>query len=138
MKNGCLAVVPGSQKGELLLHCRGEFGLTIPDEMVGSYSKPLPMQPTDVLFMTSKTMHTSLPNVSDEIRWSLDLRYNPIGQPTGRPWFPGFVARSRANPETELTDAGKWAEMWRQARSRLARDGDPSFNRWDGDALGCA
>ena len=138
VKNGCLAVVPRSQKGELLLHCPRETGLTIPDEIVGSYSIPLPMQPGDVLFMTSKTMHTSLPNVSDEIRWSLDLRYNPIGQPTGRPWFPGFVARSRANPETELTNAGKWAEVWREARSRLARDGDPSFNRWDGDALGCA
>ena len=38
--------------------------------------------------MHKHTIHGSLPNVSDEIRWSLDLRYNPTGQPTGRPEFP--------------------------------------------------
>ena len=138
VENGCLAVVPGSHTGELRLHCPWEKGLTIPDEIVGSDSLPLPMQPGDVLFMTNKTMHSSLPNVSDEIRWSFDLRYNPIGQPTGRPWFPGFVARSQMNPESELTNAGQWADLWREARSRLAREGDPSFNRWDADAIGCA
>ena len=138
-ENGCLAVVPGSHKGELQLHCPREKGLTIPDAIVErTDSLPVPMKPGDVLFLTSMTMHTSLPNVSDDIRWSFDLRYNPIGQPTGRPWFPGFVARSQANPDEALTDAGRWAELWREARSRLARDGDPDFNRWDGNALGCA
>lgn len=138
LENGCLAVIPGSHKGDLRLHCLWNGIATIPDEFVESTPIPLPMQPGDVLFMTSKTMHTSLPNDSDEIRWSFDLRYNPIGQPTGRPWFPGFVARSRANPGQELTDAGQWADLWRQARSRLAQSGDPLFNRWDADALGCA
>ena len=47
-------------------------------------------------------MHSSLPNLSENIRWSLDLRYNPIGQPTGRAWFPGFIARSKSKPESEM------------------------------------
>ena len=62
------------------------------------------------------TCHGSLPNRSDRIRWSLDLRYNPTGQHTGRPVFPGFVARSRRNPDSELDDPAVWAGLWRQAR----------------------
>lgn len=138
-KNGCLAVVPGSHQRDLVLHCPHPTGtVNIPDKIVGTEGVPLPMSPGDVLFMTSTTVHTSLPNVSHEIRWSFDLRYNPIGQKTGRPWFPGFVARSQQQPELELHDAEQWARLWREARSRLAQSGDPSFNRWDSNAVGCA
>ena len=51
--------------------------------------------------------HASLPNISEQYRWSLDLRYNETGQPTGRSHFPEFIARSKAHPENELTD---WRE----------------------------
>ncbi|MEM7112511.1 MAG: phytanoyl-CoA dioxygenase family protein [Chloroflexota bacterium] len=139
VENGCLAVVPGSHRQDLALHCPHPTGtVNIPEKMIGAAGVPLPMNPGDVLFMTSTTMHTSLLNVSDKIRWSFDLRYNPIGQKTGRPWFPGFIARSRSHPESELRDAGQWAALWRDARSHLARNGDPTFNRWDGNAEGCA
>ena len=138
-ENGCLAVIPGSHKQDLVLHCPHPTGtVNIPEKIVGSEGIPLPMSPGDVLFMTSKTMHTSLRNISDEIRWSFDLRYNPIGQKTGRPWFPGFVARSHKQPESELRDAREWGALWREARSHLAQVGDPTFNRWDGNAEGCA
>jgi phytanoyl-CoA hydroxylase len=83
-------------------------------------------------------MHCSLPNRSDEIRWSFDPRYNPIGQPTGRPAFPGFVARSRRDPESELRDAEAWADLWRRARARLAEQETPTFNRWRADSPVCA
>ncbi len=138
-ENGCLAVVPGSHKRDLVLHCPHPTGtVNIPENIIGSEGIPLPMSPGDVLFLTSKTMHTSLRNVSDEIRWSFDLRYNPIGHKTGRPWFPGFVARSRQEPNSELRDAEQWATLWREARSHLAYASDPTFNRWDGNAEGCA
>lgn len=65
----------------------------------------MPVQRGDVLFLTRWTVHSSLSNHSDEIHWSFDLRYHPIGQATGREAFPGFVARSRANPDSELHDA---------------------------------
>ena len=64
----------------------------------------MPLDRGSVLFLHKRTVHSSLPNVSEEVRWSFDLRYNPTGEPTGRHLFPGFVARSRANPETELRD----------------------------------
>ena len=73
--------------------------------------------------------------MSDQIRWSFDLRYNPIGQNTGRDVFPGFIARSRANPETELRDPVKWRQSWLDTRSRMAkinRNGmdQVEFGRW--------
>jgi len=141
--NGCLAVIPGSHRDELSLHCRSRDALTlnqvcIPDSLVSSRSVPLPMEPGDVLFMHRKTQHCGLPNRSDEVRWSFDLRYQPIGQPTGRRWFPGFVARSPSHPETELTDAARWAESWRVARRELAHSTDVAFNRWQQGDPRCA
>ena len=135
LDNGCLAVVPGSHRDELMLHCRSRHALTlnqvcIPEALVSARSVPVPMEPGDVLFMHRKTQHCGLPNHSDEVRWSFDLRYQPTGQPTGRRWFPGFVARSRLHPETELTDPGHWAESWRVARAKLADSADVDFNRW--------
>ena len=137
-ENGCLMVVPGSHRGGLAQHCFTPTSKGIPEPFVGDEQVPLPMRPGDVLFMTRLTKHASLPNVSDGVRWSFDLRYSPIGQPTGRPWFPGFVARSRAHDEWELSDHDAWADMWREARSALAHGELPRFNRWDPDDPVCA
>jgi ectoine hydroxylase-related dioxygenase (phytanoyl-CoA dioxygenase family) len=143
LENGCLAVIPRSHQGELQLHCRSRNPLTlnqvaIPNSLVSDDQVPLPMQPADVLFMHRRTQHSGLVNKSDDIRWSLDLRYQKIGEPTGRKWFPGFVARSRSRPETELHDATEWSRLWQHARSRLAAGDDVNFNRWTNTDPGCA
>ena len=92
-----------------------------------------------MLLLTQRTIHSSLDNVTDDqVRISLDLRYQPIGQPTGRPSFPGFVARSAARPEQTLNDPSKWAKLWLDAREALARDEDPKYNRWDANSPACA
>lgn len=137
-ENGGLLVAPGSHRHGLVTHChdrRSNYSRqAIPDELVGDRRVALEMAPGDVLFMTSLTMHASLPNLSNDVRWSVDLRYQPIGEPTGRPWFPGFVARSTSAPESVLPDAGAWAALWNRARERLAAAPPPSFQRWpDGD-----
>jgi hypothetical protein len=69
----------------------------------------------------------------------MDLRYQPIGQPTGRPAFAsaGFIARSAARLDTVLRDPAVWAARWLEARERLA-DKTPVFNRWRADAPHCA
>jgi len=141
VENGCLIVEPGSHKGGLAAHCRledykGLYG--IPDRFVGENRISVPMVPGDAMFFFSKLKHASLPNISDEIRWSFDLRYNPIGEPTGRPWFPGFVARSQANPASELRDPEIWAGLWREARATLAKGEIPTFNRWSRGDPRCA
>ena len=84
------------------------------------------------------TVHASFSNNSDEVRWSFDLRYNPTGQPTGRSHFPGFVARSRQHPETELRDAAAWESLWRNTRDHLATVAMGKFNRWDKENPVCA
>ena len=72
------------------------------------------------------------------MRISFDLRYNPTGQPTGRPLFPGFVARSRKDPSRELRDPEAWAQLWYDARKDLSDRDLPPFNRWrSGDPV-CA
>ena len=133
-ENGCLVVAPGSHRRGMSLHCEVPSGVhEIPDSFIGQDRRSLPMKAGDVLFMNKLTMHSSLPNVSDGIRWSFDLRYNPVGEATGRPWFPGFVARSRSKPDSELRDGEVWAENWRQARGRLADGETLRFQRWDSD-----
>ena len=116
-ENGCLVVAPGSHREGLALHCK-TLG-AMPEEVVGDDRLPLVMDSGDVLFMSKGTKHASLVNVSDGVRFSFDLRYNPVGQPTGRPWFPGFVARSRSNPESEVREFEEWDRLWREAQAAL-------------------
>lgn len=138
--NGCLQVVRGSHRSGLASHCPTERGVAIPERLVPlDRARPLPMEPGSVLLLTQHTLHSSLDNVTtDEIRVSCDLRYQPIGQPTGRPSFPGFVARSAAHPDRVLRDPAAWAESWIAARERLAEQADPTYNRWRADSPACA
>ncbi len=140
-EHGCLQVIPKSHRLGLLTHCpAGPGGLEIPERVASrDDALSLPTRRGDVIFLTKKTIHSSLSNVSNEIRWSLDLRYNPIGQETGRGAFPGFVARSRQHPEAELRSHEAWAELWFRARAHLAETNYSSpFNRWSADAEVCA
>lgn len=143
VENGCLCVVPGSHKGGLATHCPGRgdqrTGLHIPDEIRGTDYLPVPIKRGGALFLHRQTMHASLKNESDGVRWSFDLRYQPIGQPTGRPVFPAWVVRSRAHPETEVHDPEVWASLWRAARSNLTVNPPTGkFNRWSGEEQVCA
>lgn len=138
---GPLQVIPYSHRDGLRTHCPGlPGGLAIPAPLLEmDQALPIPLKRGDVLFLHRRTCHASLSNVGENIRWSFDLRYNPIGQATGRGAFPGFVARSRAHPEQELHDPEAWAELWYATRRRMAAENfDKPFNRWDGKAPVCA
>jgi ectoine hydroxylase-related dioxygenase (phytanoyl-CoA dioxygenase family) len=144
-KNGCLQVVPGSHRGKLLDHCPASknvpknAGLHIPDTLFNKEDAvPVPLKKGDALFMHKLTIHASLPNLSERIRWSFDLRYNPIGQKTGRGVFPGFVARSRSHPEAELREPKEWNRLWAETRAVLASSDQFAFNRWRADNPVCA
>lgn len=141
IENGCLCAIPGSHRGDLATHCPGAPGdpqLHIPDNLLGGAPVALPMKRGSVLAFHRLTKHSSLSNNSSSIRWSFDLRYQPIGQPTGRPAFPGFVGRSREHPERVLNDWRVWAELWEEARNALIEGKNPVFNRWSTDAPACA
>ena len=140
IENSCMYVVPYSHRDDMAVHCPGVGGVWIPEKLVDvENAVPLPMQAGSILLMHSKTMHCSYDNTTqDEVRWSFDLRYQPIGQPTGRPVFPDFVARSRVNPESELRDSTVWTQMWEDARPKLAASTTENFNRWSADHPVCA
>lgn len=139
-ENGCMQVVPGSHRQHLVDHCPGEPQTGIPEHLLAlDGAVALPMRAGSVLFFGQNLIHGSLDNTSeDRVRISMDLRYQPAGQPSGRPHFPSFLARSRAHPEQVLRDPAVWAEMWYEARSALSRGEIPAFTRWHADAPFCA
>lgn len=141
--NGCMQVIPRSHGRELFDHCPGgPGGLAIPDALLPPGDPTaLPMKPGSLLLMTQSTVHSSLDNVTpDQVRISFDLRYQPVGQPTGRPAFApaGFIARSAAHPESVVRDPAIWQRNWLVVRDALAAAENPAFNRWSADALVCA
>ncbi len=145
IENGCLVVAKNSHNNGLVLHCtktekRPQWKqIEIPGEYVTEDNIPLEMEPGDVLFLTKLTKHCSLENHSDDIRWSFDLRYQPIGQPTGRAHFPGFVARSKHTPDSVLKDHKLWRNMWQDAKYKLIEKNESEyFNRWDPEDIRCA
>ncbi len=143
VENGCMQVIPRSHGRELFDHCPGgPGGLAIPDMLLPPGDPvALPMKPGSVLLMTQSTVHSSLDNVTpDQVRISFDLRFQPIGQPTGRPAFApaGFIARSAAHPASVVRDPAVWSRNWLAVRDQLAAGEETSFNRWSADAAVCA
>jgi phytanoyl-CoA hydroxylase len=118
VENGCMEVLPGVFKGGFLEH-QAEGGTTIRPHLLPDVPpRPVPVRQGGVVFMHRHTPHRSTPNHTDEVRWSIDLRYQKTGTPTGRPFHPEFVVRSRSHPESVLTDHAEWAQLWEEALSR--------------------
>lgn len=129
--NGCLQVMPGVVGTGMRPHeSRAGLGTVIVDAHLPD-TKPviLPMNKGDVLFFHKETPHRSTANRSDTVRWSMDLRYQKTGTPTGRPFHPAFVARSRENPDSELRDWSEWDRLWAAAEAKAAID-KPRNHRW--------
>ena len=85
-ENGCMEILPRTHRGQVAPHHTGgnaDF-LVIKDA-------DLPADPRQaitaacprggVVFMTNRTPHCSTPNVSDHIRWSVDLRFKAADVP---------------------------------------------------------
>lgn len=125
-EHSCMRVVPGSHHAPMLDH---RPGMWVPESELPGEPVTLPMRRGDVLFLHRRTLHASSPNVSEQVRMSFDFRYQPIDQPTGRPLFPGFVARSRRHPERAWGDAALWRRAWLDTRARLADQGPLRFYR---------
>lgn len=112
-ENGTLEVIAGSHRTPLIEH---EPGLGPAGNFKGVHDHQLP--PGDqvlceigvggVVLLQKRTIHRSLPNTSQGIRWSLDLRYCDPALPTGRNEIPGFVARSAASPDKIAASADEW------------------------------
>ena len=135
-ENGCLVSIPGSHLEGDHRHVPGEIPREpcVPPEIIGGREgRALPVKRGGIVIFHKQNIHCSRPNRSKQMRWSFDLRYHPVGQPSGRPAFPGFVARSRANPDSELRDPVQWNRLWQDARRRIV-SGEykgPIFKDWE-------
>ena len=113
-ENGCMQVIPQSHDwGYVDAEIDPDHQAYKPIEDPETRGTPMSceMDVGDVLIFGNLTLHRSLPNSSDHTRWSIDLRYHAPGIEFARSgeYIPGFLARSRSNPN----DVNSWA-AWNQ------------------------
>jgi phytanoyl-CoA hydroxylase len=115
--NGCMQVVRGSHRAGLLPHdkrvsiYKGIDEADMPDGEIVTCEVAV----GDVLITMERLLHRSIPNTSNTVRWSVDSRYSRIGLPTGRAHKPGFVARSRENPDSTAKSHHDWIRLFDEA-----------------------
>lgn len=146
---GCLQVVPGSHKEDLSLHCanQDQRKIGIPEMMLGQVRHYVETKVGDVHFHHQRLQHGSLRNLSNRLRFSFDLRYQPTsqaqGQSAGVPSqsvVPGFIARSPSNPAQEMRDWREWVayqEAMRQQFMTIDWENKPATNQFVADHRYC-
>ena len=109
--SGCLEVIPG--QGNQLLEHQAEGGTMIKPHLMPDV-KPVDcvMQRGDLLFMGAYTPHRGHTNSSNYVRWSMDLRFQKTGTPTGRVQHPDFILRSESDPSSVQNDYAEWCRRW--------------------------
>lgn len=83
--NGCMYVIPGSHKNEVVDHQTHETGkyLEVKDEFLPKENWiACPVKKGGMLLLTNKVMHASFKNNTEGVRWSMDLRYQSAALPT--------------------------------------------------------
>jgi len=91
--NGCMQVVPGSHRGGLRAHDTEQTEaafLCLRGEPDPATVLTVPMVPGDVLIMHNLLWHRSLPNTTDGIRWSIDMRFYAPTTPHAKDLLAGF------------------------------------------------
>jgi hypothetical protein len=121
METGPLQVIPGSHRWGLIPHERLGGYLGIPESALPPHEVvDCPLNRGDALLIQHKTVHRSVPNVSDRVRWSLDIRYSDPAQPTGREEVPGFIARSPKDPTSVARSHLDWLAILEAHKTRAA------------------
>ncbi len=109
-ENGCLHVLPGGH-----LHTPPYEELWEPNTYVAELNdlEPLvvPMEVGDALLMHQHVPHVSPPNLTNAVRWSIDIRYQDGRRPVKSVREPGFLARSKERPQDVVTDYGGYREI---------------------------
>jgi len=115
---GCMEVLPGASKLGHLEHV-SLGGSTIRPDLLPNITPLCAECPRGgAVFMTKYTPHRGLPNQSTRVRWTIDLRFQKTGTPTGRPQHPDFPVRSKAQPESVTRDYDLWRRRWADGLER--------------------
>jgi phytanoyl-CoA hydroxylase len=112
-QSGCLAVIPGSQQYGLLDMEVDEYDLKhVADPDTAAQSGiPIPLEPGDALVFNDLTLHRSLDNVSDYVRWSVDIRYCQANEAHRRKAAGGFCCFSGSQHGREES-FDEWRSKW--------------------------
>ncbi|MCP4385386.1 MAG: phytanoyl-CoA dioxygenase family protein [Hyphomicrobiales bacterium] len=111
---GGLQVAAGSHaNGVLPLHpAMGAGGMEVP----GDYSDQWlanDMAAGDVLLFNALTVHAGRPNLSDRMRLSIDLRYQPLSEPISEEWLHPHRRKFTWDQLYADLDDDTWQYYWR-------------------------
>ncbi|KRE48019.1 phytanoyl-CoA dioxygenase family protein [Paenibacillus sp. Soil724D2] len=114
--NGCLHIKPKTHRKPLLKwHQESDTGTgytALRESQLGNTKTVvLPVSAGSAILFNDRCLHMSTPNQSDEVRWSVDLRYQPTDQDPMIAHGAGFLARSYKHPERVAT-----LEDWLEGR----------------------
>ncbi|BBH20716.1 SnoK protein [Paenibacillus baekrokdamisoli] len=106
--NGCLCIKPKTHRKRLLKwHQETTTGTgytALSEKQLGkTETVVLPVSAGSAILFNDRCLHMSTPNNSDEVRWSVDLRYQPTDQDPMAAHGAGFLARSYNHPERVAT-----------------------------------
>ena len=135
VENGCMEVIPHAHRDGVFRHrsVEGRPYLDIPPDALPDVEPVVvPVKFGSALLFTNLTPHRSIPNVSNQVRWSVDSRYQDAAKPTGYQPEAGFLARSQLSTEDVVTTPEEFK------RVRDEHQPGPGPNRWakkeEGDA----
>lgn len=106
--NGCLHIKPRTHRKRLLKwHQESDTGTgytALRESQLGkTETVVLPVTAGSAILFNDRCLHMSTPNLSDEVRWSVDLRYQPTDQDPMQGHGAGFLARSYKYPDRIAT-----------------------------------
>jgi ectoine hydroxylase-related dioxygenase (phytanoyl-CoA dioxygenase family) len=108
LENGCLHIIPRTQRTRVMGYHADTYtgtGYTeLDDEQLKALlgtdkAVSLPVRAGTAILFNDRLVHSSTPNNSEHVRWSVDLRYQPTDQDPMPEQGVGFLARSRAHPQ---------------------------------------
>ena len=109
-ENGCLHLIPGTHTKRVIEHHAETYSGTNYTEVALDYVNQrkkaivaLPMTAGSAILFNDRLIHSSTPNNSNSVRWSVDLRYQPTDQDQMPQHGIGFLARSRQHPQRIAT-----------------------------------
>ena len=115
LENGCMHVLPDVFRCGYLEHI-SEGGTRIRPDLMPDIEPLVAACPKGgIVFMDKCTPHAGITNRTESVRWSMDLRYQPTGVPTGRPFHPDFIVRSAADPDSVYYAFDEWNRRWDEA-----------------------
>lgn len=154
-ERGCLWILPRAHQSGVLKHSPHPGKVFIEIQQANLPYRDaicVPVAKGDVLIMTNTTPHASFANLSETIRWSIDIRYQSAALPTNAyvasagagsdglgasnqpaacyPPESDFLVRSRKRP----TDVCESPEDFRKLRQ--SHEPQPVTDRWNLSALG--